>query len=189
MNGHASSGLLMDSPRQWSFLFAKDMEEDLDFDEGLEDNDLGQPKPPRRRAFLWIFILLLAVGVVYWGLESDFSLFSSPDSSSDSVSPPGIALPDAGQMEVKPFRATSVPTPQFSEGQEVVLLQEPGKNTPSVTLMGNASGTKLGPSVKLGEVLTILDGEMVGDGWVYNVRTQSGVTGWVLEKALTQRIS
>jgi hypothetical protein len=184
MNEQVCSGLLIDPRPQWSLLFAKDVDQDLDFDEGLEDDELYQRKPPRRRPLLWILILVLAVGVVYWALGPDNSLFTSQESSSDPISQPRIELPDTGPKIVKTLPSIRVPTPLFQEGQEVQLVQKPGQNTLSARLLSDASGTKPGPLVKVGETLTILDGEMVGEGWVYKVRTQSGGTGWVLEKSL-----
>jgi hypothetical protein len=189
MNEQVCSGHLIDPLPQWSLLFAKDVDQDLDFDEGLEDDELDQHKPPRRRPLLWILILLLAVGVVYWALQPDFSPFTSQDSSSDPISPPRITLPDTGQKEIKTLPVISVPIPLFKEGQKVLLVQQPGENTLSVTLLSNASGTQPGPLVKAGEILTILDGETVGEGWVYKVRTQSGATGWVSEKSIMKKTS
>jgi hypothetical protein len=165
-------------------LFAKDVDPDLDFDEGLEDDELYQRKPPRRRPLLWILILLLAVGVVYWALGPEFPLFTSQESPSDPLAPPRIELPDTGQKTVNTVPGITVPIPLFREGQEVQLVQKPGQNTRSATLLGDATGTRPGPLVKMGETLTILDGEMVGENWVYKVRTQSGATGWVLERSL-----
>ena len=189
MNEQVSSGPFIDYPPKWSILFAQDVDQDLDFDEGLEDDELDHHKPPRRRPLLWIFILLLAVGVVYWALQPDFSIFTGSNSSPDTISQPRLTLPGTGQKEVKTLPAITVPTPKFREGQEVLLVNKSGENTLSATLQGAASGTKSGPMVKMGEPLTILDGEMVGVGWVYKVRTQSGATGWVLEKVLIQKTS
>lgn len=189
MNEHVSSGLLVDPRAPWSLLFAQDVDQDLEFDEGLEDDELYRRKPPRRRPFLWILILLLAVGVVYWALGPDFSLFTGQQSLTDPISPPAMELPDAGENAVKSFPALSIPTPLFQEGQKVQLVQQPGQMTLSARLLRDAAGTQPGPMVKVGETLTILDGEMIGEGWVYNVRTQSGATGWVLEKSLKTKSS
>ena len=96
---------------------------------------------------------------------------------------------EMGQRAVKPFPATAVPIPVFREGQEVQLVQKAGQNTLSATLLNDASGRKPGPSVRMAETLIVLDGEMVGRDWVYQVRTQSGATGWVLEKSLKNKSS
>ena len=178
------SGPFIDYPPKWSILFAQDVDQDLDFDEGLEDDELDHHKPPRRRPLLWIFILLLAVGVVYWALQPDFSIFTGTNSSSNTISQPRLTIPGTGQQEAKPLPGITVPSPKFREGQNVLLVQKSGDKALSATLQGNSSGTKSGPIVKVGEPLTILDGEMVGAGWVYKVRTQSGATGWVLENAI-----
>ena len=182
-------GPFIDYSPKWSILFAQDADQDLDFDEGLEDDELDHHKPPRRRPLLWIFIFLLAVGVVYWALQPDFSIFTSTNSSSTNTSEPRLTLPATGQQKVKATPGITVPSPKFREGQNVLLVQKSGKNALSATLQGDAAGTKSGPMVKVGEPLTILDGEMVGVGWVYKVRTQSGATGWVLENAIRQKPS
>ena len=189
MNDQVYSGLLIDPRQQWSLLFAKDDDQDLDFDEGLEDDELYQRKPPRRRPLLWILLLLLAVGVVYWALGPELPLFTSQESPSDSVAPLRPGVPDPGQKTVKTLPAITVPIPLFQENQKVQLVQSPGQNTRSATLLGDASGTRPGPLVKMGETLTILDGEMIGGNWVYEVRTPSGATGWVLEKSLMRKTS
>ena len=43
------------SPSSSPLLFAQDDDQDLDFDDGLEDFDDSQYKPPRRR---WIVVIL-----------------------------------------------------------------------------------------------------------------------------------
>lgn len=189
MNGQVYSGLLIDNQPNWSMLFAQDADQDMDFDEGFEDDDLGQHKPPRRHPFLWIIILLIAVGVVYWTLQPDLSMFLGTDSSEDQTAQPLITSPEPAQNQVLTPAAISVPTPHFGEGQQVLLVPRPGDNTSTAKLKGNASGTKSGPTVNLGEPLTILDGEMVGNVWVYNVRTNSGETGWVLETEIKKKTS
>ena len=189
MNEQVCSGLLIDPRPQWSLLFAKDVDQDLDFDEGLEDEELYQRKPPRRRPLLWILILLLAVGVVYWALGPEIPLFTNQDSPSEPVAQPRLGIPDDGKNTVKTLPAIKVPIPLFQEGQKVQLVQMPGQNTRTATLLSDASGTRPGPLVKMGETLTILDGEMVGGNWVYEVRTQSGASGWVLEKSLIGKTS
>ena len=54
-------------------------------------------------------------------------------------------------------------------------------------LKGDASGTKPGPAVKPGELLTIVDGEILGTSWVYKVQKSSGATGWVLENEIRRK--
>ena len=183
MNGLTSSGVLIGHTSGWPILFARDVDQDLEFDEGLEDDELGQHKPPSRRPWLWIVILFLAVGVVYWSLKPDFSNFSGMGSSKSQPSQPSLASPVPGQSPSQPASSitSNLSSPKFGEGQQVRLRGKPGEKSLSATLKGNASGTKPGPRVQPGELLTILDGEIVGEGWAYYVRTTLGETGWVLE--------
>ena len=187
MNELVCSGPWRNPQPQWSLLFAQDVDQDLDFDEGLEDDELYQRKPRGGRPILWILILLLAVGVVYWALGPDFSFLTDEESPPDAFSPPRMERTDLGQQNVETLPTITVPTPVFREGQEVELVQKSGQNTLSARLLSDASGTQPGPLVKVGETLNVLDGEMVGEGWVYKVRTQSGATGWVSEKSLRKK--
>jgi uncharacterized protein YgiM (DUF1202 family) len=45
----------------------------------------------------------------------------------------------------------------------------------------------MGPLVKSGETLTILDGSYQPTGWVYQVRTQAGKTGWISAEKLKKQ--
>ena len=189
MNEQAASGILMAPGNPWALLFAKDADPDLDFDEGLEDDELYRRKPPRRRPILWILIFLLAVGVVYWAMDPDTSLLPQPESKSDPLAPPRIEVPHTGKSSVKTIPDITIPTPQFQEGQIVQLVQQPGQNTLLARLLKDPSGVQPGPMVKIGETLKVLDGEIVGEGWVYKVQTQSGATGWVLEKSIKSKAS
>ena len=189
MSDHVHTGILIDSRPPWSLMFAKEVDQDLDFDEGLEDDELYQRKPPRRRPLLWILMLLLVVGVVYWALGPESSLLTTQAPPTEPMAPAPIESPETGPRGVKPFPAPAVPIPVFREGQEVQLVQKAGQNTLSATLLNDASGRKPGPSVRMKETLIVLDGEMIGRDWVYKVRTQSGETGWVLEKSLKNKSS
>jgi hypothetical protein len=53
-----------------------------------------------------------------------------------------------------------------------------------MSLSGDASGAKPGPTLHPGAVVTVLDGELVDNAWVYSVRTQDGAKGWVPESRL-----
>ncbi len=68
-----------------------------------------------------------------------------------------------------------VASPIFQENQIVSLSDAAGDSV----LMGDPLNTKPGPLVKSGESLTILDGNYQPTGWVYQVRTQDGQTGWI----------
>lgn len=53
-----------------------------------------------------------------------------------------------------------------------------------VALTMDPAGTKPGPAVRPGATLSILDGDLQAGGWVYSVRTDDGVKGWISEKRL-----
>ncbi len=72
----------------------------------------------------------------------------------------------------------------FSEGQKVTTTMDetaPGGSSP---LFADASGSKPGPVVRFGATLTVLDGDLQPNGWMYQVRTDEGAKGWVSEKRL-----
>lgn len=186
MSGQISSGTLGVFNLKWPILLARDVDQDLDFDEGLEDDELDQHKPPNRRPLLWIVILLLAVGIVYWALKPDFFMTTGTDSM-DQPPSPSIASPIPGQNQPNRATSSSSSSPKFAEGQQVLFSKYAEGNTESLKLKGDASGTKPGPAVKPGELLTIVDGEILGTSWVYKVQKSSGATGWVLENEIRRK--
>ena len=56
----------LESPARWNVLFAQDSDTDLDFDEGFEEDELHQSKPPSHRPLLWIILLVLVGAIAYW---------------------------------------------------------------------------------------------------------------------------
>jgi hypothetical protein len=157
------------SPEQtsrWNVLFAQEPDKDLEFDEGLEEDDLNQSKPPSRKPLLWIVLLLLIVGVAYWVLNPN------------TFMPQGTATDTAAITRNQD--QTGITPPTFHENQEVSLTDTLGRSL----LMGDPANTTPGPIVKPGETLTILDGAYQATGWVYQVRTPTGKTGWISAEKL-----
>jgi len=72
----------------------------------------------------------------------------------------------------------------FAEGQKVTVTPNPTTPGESISLFMDSLGTTPGPLVKPGVTLTVLDGELQGNSWVYSVRTDEGTKGWVPEKRL-----
>lgn len=161
-------------PSQWNLLFAQDPDKDLDFDEGLEDDESNQPKPPSRRPLLWIILMLLAIGVAYWTLQPNSS-FMPKSEPMDTTEMTGGKDLEKSQPDIAP--------PAFQENQIVSLADAAGDSM----LMGDPGNTKPGPVVKSGEKLTILDGSFQPTGWVYQVQTQSGKTGWISAEKLKKQ--
>ncbi len=161
-------------PSRWNMLFAEESDRDLDFDEGFEEDELHQSKPPSRRPLLWILLLLLVAAVAYWMLNAPSPQMPNPIAM-DSADP--TTLPSTADSQ------SNIPSPTFREDQSVMLAEEKGGSM----LMGDARNTQPGPMVQAGEPLTILDGSYQLQGWVYLVRTKSGKTGWIPgEKLKTQ---
>jgi hypothetical protein len=142
--------LPMKRPLRWNVFFAEETDRDLDFDEGFEEDELHQSKPPSRRPLLWILLLVLVGGVAYLMLNDPSPKMQKPTSMDSSA-------------------------PLFHENQTVMLTNETGVSM----LMGDPTNSQPGPIVKGSEHLTILDGSHEITGWIYLVRTESGKTGWI----------
>ena len=80
--------------------------------------------------------------------------------------------------------STASPTPLFSEGQRVSVLADPTNPGGKVVLAQDAEGIRPGPAIPPGTALTILDGDLQANGWVYSVRSDFGTKGWLAEKQL-----
>jgi hypothetical protein len=72
----------------------------------------------------------------------------------------------------------------FSEGQKVTVTQDERVPSGSIPLFADSLSSKPGPIVRPGVSLTVMDGDLQPGGWMYLVRTDEGVQGWVLEKRL-----
>jgi hypothetical protein len=83
-----------------------------------------------------------------------------------------------------PVAPPATPSPQFGEGQAVVVVADPSTPAGSVTLTTDSAGAHPGPAVRSGEIVTVLDGELRGNAWVYSVRTSVGAKGWIEERRL-----
>lgn len=104
-----------------------------------------------------------------------------PTASTPAPAPPTSASSPA-PTPTPPVVAT--PAPLFSEGQRVSVVPNPAAPGQKVQLHQDAEGTKPGPSIPPGTVLTILDGDLQGNGWVYSIRSDFGTKGWLAETQL-----
>lgn len=154
-------------PSRWNILFAEEFDKDLDFDEGFEEDELHQSKPPFRRPLLWIVLLVLVGGVAYWTIN---------DQAPQRARTVAMEYVEENNIESKKG-AFAVPSPLFREDQTVVLIEQTGVSM----LMGDPTSSQPGPIVKDRELLTILDGSHQLTGWVYQLQTASGKTGWISE--------
>ena len=172
-------------PNPWAVLFAQDANQDLDFDEGLEDMDDLDPKPPSRRPLVLILLLLVVAGVGYFMLDPGaFSTLSNliTAPASKTAAPEGPAKTPSPSM-AKTTSPAHPPVPTFQEGQLVSVVAKPG-GPAFMKLSSDAQAKQPGPLVKTGEMLTILDGALVNNAWVYLVHTKSGASGWIQENQL-----
>ena len=191
MTEHAHAATFATHSLGWSTFFAQETQEsdqDLEFDEGLEDDDLNQHKPPTRRPLLWILLLLIVVGVVYWTMKPDLAQLpdlSSPMATTIDATPSSSEVSESSHQDTA---LATVPNPEFGEGDEVVLSPQNSKESQSLHLTHDSGGLKPGPKVQTGDLLIIMDGETIGKQWVYHVRTLSGEKGWIAGGLLQKKI-
>ncbi len=173
MTSTMSNQFPIESPSRWNVLFAEDADRDLDFDEGFEEDELHQSKPPSRRPLLWILLLLLVGAIAYWSLNNQSR--QMPETTAiNSVQDTASLSPIHTQSDIG--------SPLFRENQTVVLVEKAGE----ALLTEDATNSRPGPIVKADERLTILDGSHQKTGWIYLVKTTSGKTGWIPEDKLRQ---
>ena len=100
--------------------------------------------------------------------------------------PPGPATmpPSSAAPVTAPPASTAVASPMFGEGQKVTAIGNPTAPAETIPLSLDPDGTKPGPVIRPGVTLSILDGDLQPSGWVYSVRTDDGVKGWIPEKRL-----
>jgi hypothetical protein len=107
-----------------------------------------------------------------------------PSAAMAPPSPPIAAMPAPAPpvAAVAPARVSA--SPLFAEGQKVTAVGNPTAPGENILLTLDAAGSKPGPSVRPGTTMSILDGDLQPSGWVYQVRTDDGVKGWISEKRL-----
>lgn len=75
----------------------------------------------------------------------------------------------------------AIPTPKFGEGEKVSV-------SVLTSLTADSAGKKPGTATAApGSTLVVLDADLQNFAWVYSVRTDQGVTGWVAEKNLVAK--
>ena len=103
--------------------------------------------------------------------------------------PPGAPAAGTPPPPTAPAAAPAAPpvsvaSPMFAEGQKVTAIGNPTAPAETIPLSLDPAGTKPGPVVRPGVTLSVLDGDLQPAGWVYSVRTDDGVKGWIPEKRL-----
>jgi hypothetical protein len=100
------------------------------------------------------------------------------DPAAPAVAPP----PQTTARPVAPVVSTL--DPMFGEGQKVTITVDEMAPGGSIPLFADSSSSRPGPIVRAGASLTVMDGDLQPGGWMYLVRTDEGVRGWVSEKRL-----
>jgi hypothetical protein len=115
----------------------------------------------------------------------------APPVSAEPAAPPVATAPaPPAPAPTPPVTATPMriaPSPMFAEGQKVTVIGDPAVPNQTIALTLDPAGGKPGPSVRPGATLSILDGDLQPSGWVYSVRADDGVRGWVPEKRLRMK--
>ena len=106
-------------------------------------------------------------------------------SPATAVAPAAPAVVPPPQTAARPAAPVVPPLdPMFSEGQKVTVTVDEMAPGGSISLFADSSSSKLGPIVRPGVSLTVMDGDLQPGGWIYLVRTDEGAKGWVSEKRL-----
>jgi translation initiation factor IF-2 len=108
---------------------------------------------------------------------------ASPPASPTAAAAP--AVDQAPKAAAGPATSVTPPLdPMFSEGQKVTVTADDMAPGGSIPLYADSASSKPGPVVRPGVSLTVMDGDLQPGGWMYLVRTEEGVKGWVTEKRL-----
>ncbi len=106
-----------------------------------------------------------------------------PAAASAPTTAPAASAPTPPTSKPAPAIA-SVAGPAFSEGQRVTVIPNPARPGAAVPLYVDPAGTKTATTVPATATLTILDGELQNNSWVYAARTEDGRKGWIPERSL-----
>jgi hypothetical protein len=106
-------------------------------------------------------------------------------SPSTAVAPATPAIVPPAQTAARPGAPDVSPlNPMFGEGQKVTVTADELAPGGTISLFADSSSSKPGPIVRPGTSLTVMDGDLQPGGWMYFVRTDEGLKGWVSEKRL-----
>jgi hypothetical protein len=229
------------NPIDWTLLFARQPEPDLEFTEEELDQTIATKArnqlPPRKKPsggspILWILLLALVGGIAYVSMEPEMitewlspylgestpppiamkpkplapapvapsapAPQAAPSPIDEAPAPlapattPATAVAPAAPAVVPPSQTATRPAapvvpplePMFSEGQKVTVTVDEKAPGGSIPLFADSSSSKPGLIVRPGVSLTVMDGDLQPGGWMYLVRTDEGVKGWVSEKRL-----
>jgi hypothetical protein len=116
---------------------------------------------------------------------------AAPPAASDTLPTPAAPTvpPSTPPSSMAPATTPTTPpvtvaSPMFAEGQKVTAIGNPTAPAETIPLSLDPAGMKPGPVIRPGITLNVLDGDLQPGGWVYSVRTDDGVKGWIPEKRL-----
>ncbi|MGH7254481.1 MAG: hypothetical protein ACREI3_01770 [Nitrospirales bacterium] len=212
MHGWSGASSSVSSLPAWSLLFAREPEPDLELDENLDDletqtggrggwqgNQRKKSSGPNRPLLLMLLLVVVAGAylAISPGTVLDMLGLGEPDviipdvpsptaskpkpTTPPTPAPAGSAATIPGQPGVAP---AAVPVPAFNEGQMVLVKIDPTKPITSIALYADESVTKPGPTLPPGTTLTVVDGRLMNNAWVYIVKSDKGMTGWIPEAKL-----
>ena len=160
-------------------------DQDLEFDDEVDDFDDPRHRSPRRRWFKVILLILLAIGI--WYVVTDPERRASIIHMMPDTVRTALDLrtedPALEREHNVPPRSNVPSVPAFHEGQRVNVVMKEGRQA-RFRLRKEAEGEQLGPVVKTGDDLTIVDGSLIKRQWIYFVQTKAGESGWIKEMYL-----
>lgn len=186
-------------------------EEDLEDAAPQPSPSMKSPKRSHKRPVLWVVLLLVLGGIAYVAMDPDMVMralepylgkgevkggppMTTPQVTSPSTpgpsaaaneqlaSPPATPFPPAqDQVPVPPLERSG---PLFAEGQRVTAVPDPSRPGAPIALFLDSAGSLPGPTVPASTTLTVMDGELQPAAWIYAVRTDDGLKGWIAEKHL-----
>ncbi len=119
----------------------------------------------------------------------------NPPSAPEPMSPPVAAAPPTTSPPVLTAPAPQAPPaptvatlpPLFGEGQQATVVADTLAPNAPIFLTVDSGGTRPGPTVRPGSTVTIMDGELHDNTWVYSVLTEEGARGWIPERRLKSK--
>jgi hypothetical protein len=185
-------------------------EEDLEDAAPQPSPSMKSPKPSNKRPVLWMVLLLVLGGIAYVAMDPDMVMRAlepylgegevkgdpqakpvpstpvPPATTNEQLAVPPVTpvspIPPAQDKATAPLVERSGPL--FAEGQRVMAVPDPSRPDAPIALFLDPAGTQPGPTVPASATFTVMDGELQNAAWIYAVRTDDGLKGWVAEKHL-----
>lgn len=212
MSVASSVALSVNALPGWNIFFAKEPtpaadpnQSDMDKTVVLGPPGKKGPTPPsmKERMLFLALVLIITGGGAYlaWNPETLMGLLGNEPGEAPPPPRPRVAkpvapapsqptamapaaAPAAPAMAPAPAASSAVPaipTPKFGEGEKVSV-------SAPTTLTADSAGKKPGTTTAApGSTLVVLDADLQNFAWVYSIRTEQGVTGWVAETNLVAK--